>query len=231
MAKLRLFPIRWLIQVVSFFSFYPILLPLCYCPYQLPWVWCGNCSLLWCPAKALQKPLLWIIVGTALLSGRTFCGFLCPFGTASDMVSGISNRVSSSPSAELFYHPFLKWLFLVVVLWIAVGLQTPEFTTFDWAPFLFGLFLFLSAFKNRYWCRLACPIGTIISPLNKIAPFSIKKEKTSCIDCKECEKVCPMGKIKTGSLDCINCFLCLSSCKASRIVTVQPIHQRVQEGG
>ena len=193
-----------MVQTASFILFYPILLPISYCPYKLPWVWCPSCSLLWCPGKWLQKPILFLILGTAFLSGRTFCGFLCPFGTAQDCVSGISNSVSSSQNAKFFYHPSVKWFFLMVVLWIAIGLDTPEFIASDWAPLVFGIFLFLSAFSNRYWCRLACPIGTLILPLNKIAPFSIKREKASCSDCKECEKVCPIGT-KPGQKDCVNC--------------------------
>ncbi len=172
---MRLFSL--LVKTASFIFFYPILLPISYCPDKLPWVWCGSCSLFWCPGKWLSKPILFLILGTALLSNRIFCRFLCPFGTISDCISSISNRVVRSPQERLFYRPWVKWLFLVVVLWAAFGLSTPEFTTSDWAPYLFGIFIFLSAFNNRYWCRLACPIGTIILLLNKISHFSIKMKK------------------------------------------------------
>ncbi|MEW6103901.1 MAG: 4Fe-4S binding protein [bacterium] len=109
------------------------------------------------------------------LFGRIFCRFICPAGTIQDITNNISRRISGS-DAHLYSHPAIKYVFLVFILILCFDLDASFFLScYYWIPFVFGIFLFLSSFTSRYWCRLLCPIGLILS-LSKFSPFKIKRE-------------------------------------------------------
>gem|GEM_PF-6398179 len=159
--KDRLSLIRTFIKLISLFIFFPLLIPLKFCPYSLPWVACFSCNLLYCPAKRLRNPILYILIPSIFLPGRLFCKFICPYGTIQGATNNISRRISGS-DVRLPSHPLIKYIFLVFVLFLCLDLNfLPPCPS--WILPLFGIFLFLSSFANRYWCRLLCPIGAILS--------------------------------------------------------------------
>jgi ferredoxin-type protein NapH len=69
-----------------------------------------------------------------------------------------------------------------------------------------GLFIF------RPFCRFVCPLGAFYGFFNKTSLFSIKVDKTKCVNCHACEKVCPMDIKKVGDHECISCGKCKSIC-------------------
>ncbi|MEW6104283.1 MAG: 4Fe-4S binding protein [bacterium] len=170
----RLFIIRRIIKFISLILLFPILIPIKFCPYSLPWIACSGCNLLYCPAKTLRNPILYIAIPLSLF-GRLFCRFICPSGTIQDITNNISRRISGS-DAHLYSHPAIKYVFLVFILILCFDLDASFFLScYYWIPFVFGIFLFLSSFTSRYWCRLLCPIGLILS-LSKFSPFKIKRD-------------------------------------------------------
>ena len=53
--------------------------------------------------------------------------------------------------------------------------------------------------------------------LGKLRLFSIKRNESNCVNCKKCDKVCPMNievskqhVVQDGQ--CISCFNCIESC-------------------
>jgi polyferredoxin len=82
--------------------------------------------------------------------------------------------------------------------------------------FLIALFFWLIFITNRGFCRFICPIGAMMSPLNKISLQDIKYYPENCTKCMKCIKQCPMriNVIKMNKdMECIRCGRCVDACK------------------
>lgn len=214
---LTLLPIaRKIIKGISLILFSPILKPITFCPYPVPWIACSSCFIFYCPAKRLRNPILYLIIASIILFGRLFCSFFCPAGTIQDITNSISRRISG-PDYPLYSNPLIRYPFLILILFLSFNLEGFFFPFGYYFVFpLFMIFLFLSSFKNRYWCKMLCPIGTIASFGNILSPFRIKRDKKICKDCNVCEKSCPV-QTKPETLSCITCYDCLFICKNKAI--------------
>jgi polyferredoxin len=68
-----------------------------------------------------------------------------------------------------------------------------------------------------FWCRYLCPYGALLGAVSWLSPYKIRRNLSSCIDCKKCTKVCPakilVHKEKTVFSDeCHTCLQCVDSC-------------------
>ena len=57
------------------------------------------------------------------------------------------------------------------------------------------------------------------------SPFQVKRESSSCIDCKKCEQVCPAGIVITAKetvrdAECIGCMECVAKCPVPDCLTL-----------
>lgn len=85
---------------------------------------------------------------------------------------------------------------------------------------ILGIVLFygiLSFFVDRPFCNYLCTEGARYGLLGKLRLFSIKRNQSSCVNCKKCDKVCPMNiEVSTQTIiqdeQCISCFNCIESC-------------------
>lgn len=85
---------------------------------------------------------------------------------------------------------------------------------------IWGIVIFygiLSFFVDRPFCSYLCTEGARYGLLGKLRLFSIKRNESSCVNCKKCDKVCPMNievskqhVVQDGQ--CISCFNCIESC-------------------
>ena len=72
---------------------------------------------------------------------------------------------------------------------------------------------------NRAFCKYFCPVTVFLKPASYFSLFRVKCNKTKCIDCGRCKKVCPMDvdvtdnsrKRKNGT-ECILCLECVKNC-------------------
>ncbi|MEW6007925.1 MAG: 4Fe-4S binding protein [bacterium] len=159
---MKLSIIRRIVKLISLILLFPILIPIKFCPYSFPWIACSGCNLLYCPAKTLRNPILYIAIPLSL-SGRLFCRFLCPAGTIQDITNNISRKISG-PDIRLYSNPYIKYVFLAFILVLCFDLDASFFPScYYWILPLFGIFLFLSSFTARYWCVFLCPIGFVLS--------------------------------------------------------------------
>lgn len=144
----------------------------------------------WPAAKAVTGAALVLL--TALLLGRVFCGWMCPYGLASELVFAIRNRqraqkkaITATRTNDAGLHPFavratVAGLGLLVVLlflpeprlnqlsmpgWYTRALQHAVFFSLPLhGALLFPALLLLEGLTgSRFWCRYLCPQSVLLS--------------------------------------------------------------------
>ncbi len=86
------------------------------------------------------------------------------------------------------------------------------------AGILLGLLLVLF-YQKRFWCRNLCPLGALLGLCAKTRAVKVNIDDR-CVDCKACERVCPVGAIKDRRVspeECTLCWLCVGSCPTQAI--------------
>ncbi len=178
--------------------------------------------------------LFWIfIIITTFFWGRgMFCGWLCPYGSLSEIIFKIAGKMGLArfqtqlPDA---WHDKLKWLKyaiflgLLFVSFYSMGLAEklaevePFKTTFlvgvwnrSW-PFVtyFAVLFGLSMFIERPFCKYLCPLGASLAIPSTFRWWGLKR-KAECGPCKACAVGCGSQAIAAaGSIDQRECLLCL----------------------
>lgn len=153
----------------------------------------------------------------SLLLKRAFCSWICPFGTLSEGLALLGQKVfkrNFTPPRWLDYVlRSLKYLilaFFVFFIFVLMDgaaayafLQTPYnmmadikmlefFKDITWVGIsvIIGLIV-LSVLIQNFWCRYLCPYGALLGLLGVISPWKIRREPTSCISCARCSIACP----------------------------------------
>jgi ferredoxin-type protein NapH len=182
-----------------------------------------------------------IFFASSFLFGAFHCGWLCPFGFLQDQMGRLGRKLH----LPLFKIP-VKWdrilRFSRYILW-AIGMTGLGFVYFLNQPYssfmsvlsgyadtvvtaawiLMGLFLMGSLFIEKPFCRYFCTEGAQYGLLSLGRIFTIRRA-SSCINCKACDRSCPMGievsKInKLRNSQCTNCFQCLQACPIDKALT------------
>ncbi|GAB6096089.1 4Fe-4S binding protein [Desulfatiferula olefinivorans] len=229
---------RRLVQLVSLgligeWSFYGIFR----CPFAVPYIGCGNCPVIQCPGRSLWM-WSWILIGlSALFFGRVFCGWVCPGGLVSEILSlgaFFKEKIKGTVSTVLGYGKYLALcvsLYLFFVMnnprW-AIPIRTGEFfksvaLTFEHADAIWiykTVFVLaalgLSLLVPMLWCRFLCPTGGAVELLSRISLFRFSMNDR-CTQCDQCRKRCMM-ETRPSESNCVQCGDCTDSCKPGAIV-------------
>ncbi len=183
--------------------------------------------------------LLFTTIGTALVFRRSFCGNICPLGFLQELfgIAGrkvIKRRFNLPVKIDNILR-YLKYPVLILFLGLAWNTMDMAIRPYDpWVAFhhlgsedLFSnslagfiilvLSLILGFFSDRPFCKYLCPMGGFLGIVSKVGITKIKRESSSCIDCKLCDKVCPVNievsaKELVTSAECLTCSECINSC-------------------
>lgn len=223
--------------VIGEFSFYGIFR----CPFAIPYVNCAACPVIQCPGKWMVYPF-WISLGiSAILFGRGFCGWACPGGLVSGVLSNLSSIGKKTRKGTDGKLHLLKYLTLaatlLVWLWmsnprLAIPIRTGDFwesvsLTFQHANNLWLIrsigvlvLLVVGGVFGNVWCRYLCPTGGALEILRNLGLFQFRKSK-KCDHCGLCSKICEMST-EPDSFNCTNCGDCKNICRSNAIYFGRP---------
>lgn len=152
--------------------------------------------------------------------GRWFCGNLCPRGSFVDFWLSPLSRKIKIPAQ--FRSMKLRAIIFVLLMGFMIYriIQTDGvvdrvgmvFVTLCIATTTIAI-LFGAIIAPRAWCSF-CPMGTLQRAMGG-QKYRLKVDKTLCIDCGKCKKVCPMQLSANeifDSPDCIKCARCVEAC-------------------
>ena len=186
-----------------------------------------------------------LLVGVLL--GRLFCGWVCPFGFLMDMLHKIPSPKFQMPGWTRYIKYGVLGLTVIALPFLfgestlgsfcrvcpasAVQVTIPNLiqggsnevgiATIIKLAVLVAVVM-LAILSSRSFCKVFCPIGAMLAPLNYISFWVVKTPKPVCTGCTKCDKACPSGlkpsgKIIAGlsanrSADCIVCHECRNVC-------------------
>ncbi|MDR2725906.1 MAG: 4Fe-4S binding protein [Candidatus Adiutrix sp.] len=183
-----------------------------------------------------------IIVLIALMLGRVFCGWLCPYGLASELVFAARGRrpktgdrrvrppavryaVAGAGLMAVFLFLPEPWLNqLSMPGWYSRALQLALFSgALPLGAFIFPTLLLLEALGgSRFWCRYLCPQSVCLALAARCLPggFGIKWAPGPCAcprEARPCQKACSLGlspRQKGGPPrgECFQCADCVEAC-------------------
>jgi ferredoxin-type protein NapH len=165
-------------------------------------------------------------IGMAGFKGRKWCNWFCPRGSFADAYMKIISPEKKIPQALRSLPVRIGVIsFLMLMLAVQITRLWPDFYAIGG---IFMLILTITTiigailaiiYQQRSWCYI-CPIGTMSSWVGKNRSCLIM-DRSACIDCKLCEKTCPMQLVpyelkKDAEMshrgDCLKCGLCVAVC-------------------
>ncbi len=146
----------------------------------------------------------------ALFAGRVFCGGACPLGAIQDLIILKPIELPIGVRKALGLIPYV-YLGLAILF---ASTQT-DFIICRYDPFvgifrmdakfnmlvLGGSFLIIGMFVGRPYCRFLCPYGVLLNWMSSVSKKHLTITPSECIDCKLCERSCPMDAINKPVAD------------------------------
>lgn len=194
--------------------------------------------------KSIYIPLITAIiipVILALLFGKMFCSWMCPFHLISEwteklrrIIRPFEKRKNTNPKQIKYWVVFgIILIFLTITgIPIITLISMPGLISSQIADGLLyktiGIeLLFIAAiltievlFAPRFWCKYACPVGGTLALVNTKHTLKISYDPQRCAKCREikenpCNQVCSLHlnpKSQNIYPFCNNCFECVNTC-------------------
>ena len=180
--------------------------------------------------------LMGIAFFLVILVGPAFCGWVCPLGTVEELIGKIGRRIFKKKYNTFIpasIDKYLRYLRYGVLIWVVyVTATTMQLVFADYDPYyalfnfwtgevpltaivILALTLIGSLFIERPFCKYGCPYGALLGLFNKVRIFTIRRNPSTCINCKACDRACPMNiQVSTASAvrdhQCVTCLKCTS---------------------
>ncbi|MDR2492528.1 MAG: 4Fe-4S binding protein [Coriobacteriales bacterium] len=191
------------------------------------------------PSAGLAASAGLIAAFYALVRGRAFCGWLCPFGLVSEIANWIGKKTKIA-RGRLLRDPLPRHSKTVaggLVLAASALAGLPVFELLSPVAFLprlfaygvgVGLWLFVALvavelfFTDRLWCRGLCPLGGFYEAIGSVGLVRVAVRE-GCTGCEACKRACladprildgtvagTAGSVTAG--DCMLCGRCIEAC-------------------
>jgi polyferredoxin len=179
---------------------------------------------------------------SSLVIGRLWCSWICPSGAFQSLLIPVNGKEARGGKYNLTkYITWTVWISIIVFSAMSVGglhtvdffYQTENIISMDSPNVYFvyytviTVFLILSlALGKRAGCHYICwmapfmVIGRKVRNLLQYPSLRLRADTEKCIDCKKCNKVCPMSldvnmMVSNHTMEnseCILCGECIDSC-------------------
>lgn len=158
-----------------------------------------------------------------LVFGRGWCGFACWTAMILDLLPYKIPRNPRKKWGFLRYGTFALSLLFVGALFLAQvkDMQRVMFQAFligNGLYYLVGIILAVSLKDNRAFCKYICPVTVFLKPMSYFSLLRVKCDKSKCVSCGKCKKVCPMNvdmtdnsRKRENGTECILCYECAGS--------------------
>lgn len=177
----------------------------------------------------LSSLLLIVLFGVlSVLSGRYFCGKICPFGFFQDLLYKIPFKKKIRSFRADKYLRYLKYGLLIAMAGMFISgysnTEINESQSFDTVKAIWWVaFSLVCIVISRPFCKYLCPLGLILGWFNRFSFGKFKVDQVSCTKCGVCLKACKMDiePYKTPNhIECIRCGNCKKKCPTKAITSV-----------
>jgi NosR/NirI family nitrous oxide reductase transcriptional regulator len=163
-----------------------------------------------------------LTAGVLLLAsgfGQIYCGYLCPFGAAQEILGRLG--FVRKPNREGGRIRTVKYWILAIVLLVFFVTRSDSVTAFDplqtafssshngWTVTLLFTIGFFSLLYFRFFCRHLCPAGAFLALFNRLALLLGFARPKAYSDCD-------LGVHGRWDVDCIQCNRCVEA-RSARI--------------
>lgn len=157
------------------------------------------------------------VIAVSLLLRRSFCSWICPVGTLSELLWKCGFRLfKRNPRPPRLLHiPLraMKYLllafFICSIFWLMDAGQVADFIGSDYnkvadvrllnfflhispVPFAVILVLVVLSMPLRIpFCRFLCPYGALLGLFALLSPVGVTRDGKACTGCGVCTDVCP----------------------------------------
>lgn len=159
-----------------------------------------------------------------LVFGRGWCGYACWTAMVLDFLPYKTPRQPRKNIGWMRYVTFAFSFLFVAALFLlnANHMEQILFLAFlvgNAAYYLAGIGLAFALQDNRAFCKYLCPITVFLKPMSYYSLLRITCDKSKCVSCGKCKKVCPMevdvtnnARGRKNGTECILCMECVKSC-------------------
>jgi len=184
--------------------------------------------------------LLIAFLAASWIFRKSFCGWLCPFGTLSEYLWRLGPRLRLPRWFDIVIRS-LKYILLGLFLYAVVSMPVPAIRAFLEGPYgivadvkmlnffrllgltggiVLALIVLASVLVQNFWCRYLCPYGALMGFFALASPLRIRRDTNLCIDCGKCAQACPFALpvdrlITIRSAECTACLQCVAECPAA----------------
>jgi len=192
--------------------------------------------------EASSVILLGIVLVAAAVSRRSFCGQICPLGFLQELTGRVGHRLfKQRPTMPSWLdRPARLLKYVVLAVFIALTWSAADLAIRPYDPWVawqhltsaelltemgFGLGVLVlalvgSVVYDRFFCKYLCPMGATLGLMSKVSVLGVTRDAEACIDCKLCDRACPMNiavseATTVRDAECISCSECVNACPAA----------------